>query len=260
MRDYRRRQRIEGSDIESSPEASPPSSSASPPIKSPCQSSEAPSRRQSNTQSLSVQSVNLRRHSSGTSSDNPPLTEAAQAARGKRRSTQTPLEGETSRSSRRRREVPRAQHGVFSQFMINLPKPTTPPTIGEDLDQLNSSADLGRMLDACEEYNTWLHSSSPPDVPASKRNNKAYDDKTSQMLLCALSLKSVGQLEAVKPTESKVDKNLLKTRVLALLNKRLKNPNKALEDNTIGALACLASYEVNLSMQVMCVHVFCSHN
>jgi hypothetical protein len=64
------------------------------------------------------------------------------------------------------------------------------------------------------------------------------------MLLFALCLKSIGHLDAIHPAQFGGNRRLFKTRVLALANKRLKNPAKALEDKTIGALACLTSYEV----------------
>lgn len=130
--------------------------------------------------------------------------------------------------------------------MINLPKRQTPSAIGDDIDALSSPGRLDRMLDVCDEYNSWLSSSilETTDTPP-KRDYGSYDNKTARMLLCALALKSRGHLEAVRSDRPEFEKHLVKTGVLALLNKRLKNASKALEDNTIGALACLASYEVS---------------
>jgi hypothetical protein len=48
---------------------------------------------------------------------------------------------------------------------------------------------------------------------------------------------------------------MFKTRVLALINKRLKNPAKALDDKTIGALACLTSYEISRGSTEAIMHL-----
>lgn len=246
MRDYRRRQRDEDNELESSPELSPPSTIASPELSSQSQSREDSRPRQPSSHSLSVQPGILRRHSSGTSSDNLPQSRGVGTSTGKRRSPQSPPEDEASQSSQRQRRRTsdiQAQHGVFGQFMIDLPKHATPPTIAEDMEALTSPGRLEQMLDICNEYNSWL-SSSAAESTTTGQTKKSYDNRTSQMLLCALCLKSVGHLEVVGAQECNLEKSVLKTRVLALLNKRLKNPSKALEDHTIGSLACLASYEV----------------
>lgn len=244
MRDYRRRQRDELQDIESSSEPSPPSSVASPPLSSKSPSREASRPRNSSSHSLSVQQSLLRRHSSGTSSDNPQVSQSRPRGE-KRRSPQPSHESEESQSSprrRRRTKEPSAQRGVFSQFMISLPARPSSPTLGDDIEALQSPGQIDVMLQACEHYNTWLTCRSKP--AESTRDAVPCNNSAAQLLLSALCLQSIGHLETVRPRRVSLDKGLLKTGILASLNKRLKDGSTALEDNTIGALACLASYEV----------------
>lgn len=246
MRDYRRRQRDELQDIESSSEASPPSSLASPSLSSQSISREDSQQRTSRSHSLSVQHSLLRRHSSGTSSDGPPTIDRTLPTGSKRPSPQLSNDSEQSQPSQRRRRrtnEPRAQRGIFSQFMINLPRQASPSTLGEDIDALHSPGRIDQMLQLCERYNTWLAAGSA-DEDSSTQTAPKPDSSAAQLILSALCLQSIGHLEAIHPDDISIDKGLLKTSVLASLNKRLMDTSRALEDNTIGALACLASYEV----------------
>jgi hypothetical protein len=61
---------------------------------------------------------------------------------------------------------------------------------------------------------------------------------STRIILC------LRHLLTILPVHLDGNRRLFKTRVLAIANKRLKTPAKALEDKTIGALACLTSYEV----------------
>ena len=174
-----------------------------------------------------------------------PSLEGLQVAKGKRRAPAEAAKDESAEGSRRRkrREEPRAQHGTFGTFTINLPKPSRPMSLAEDIDPLSSPGQLEQMLSICESYNRWLLPSNSDETTAAQVSGP-WDNTTSQMLLFALCLKSIGHLDALHPSQSGGNKRLFKTRVLALANKRLKHPAKALEDKTIGALACLTSYEV----------------
>lgn len=252
MRDYRARQRVENEYAESSPEGSP-SSLSSPQLSSASgsrrESRQDPQRRKSSTTSLPVKPDVLRRQSSGTSREDLPVIERLSVAKGKRRSPQSALhEDDRPESPRKskRPEEPRAQHGTFGSFTINLPKPNrAAPSMAEDIDPLSSPGQLDQMLSICESYNRWLLSNvSSEGEPGIPQVSGPWDNPTSQMLLFALCLKSIGHLDAIHPAQFGGNRRLFKTRVLALANKRLKNPAKALEDKTIGALACLTSYEV----------------
>ena len=245
MRDYRRRQRVEEEDsVPSSPEGSP-SSLSSHQRSSASQSRQESRRRKSSTPSLPIKPEAPRRQSSGTPKDDMPSIEDLEVANRKRRSLQSPgARTESPARRQKRKDEPRAQHGVFGTFAINLPKPSRPPqSIAEDIDPLSSPGQLEQMLSICETYNRWLIGSLPSDNTTSDMSGP-WDNPTSQMLLFALCLKSIGHLDAVHPAQFGCNRRLFKTRVLALANKRLKNPAKALEDKTIGALACLTSYEV----------------
>jgi hypothetical protein len=252
MRDYRRRQRVEDQNAGSSPEGSPSS------LSSPQQSSASGSRRESRQESRQRKSSTtspplkpdaLTRQSSGTSREELPAIEDLSVAKGKRRSPQSALRDDdrpdTARKQKRSEE-PRAQHGTFGTFTISLPKPSQPPaSMAEDIDSLSSPGQLEQMLSICESYNRWLLSNLPSEIePSIPQVSGPWDNPTSQMLLFALCLKSIGHLDAIHPAQFCGNRRLFKTRVLALANKRLKNPAKALEDKTIGALACLTSYEV----------------
>ena len=248
MRDYRRRQRVEEVEQESapsSPEGSP--SSLSSQQLSSASLSRQESRRKSSTHSLPIKREVPRRQSSGTSREDLPPIGDLEVGKGKRRSPQSPDGDERRDSSRRpkRKEEPRAQHGTFGTFSITLPKPNRPAqSLSEDIDPLSSPGQLEQMLSICESYNRWLINNMSSD-PALSQMNGPWDNPTSQMLLFALCLKSIGHLDALHPAQFGGNKRLFKTRVLALANKRLKNPANALEDKTIGALACLTSYEVS---------------
>ena len=263
MRDYRRRQRVEDEYEASSPEESP--SSPSSPQRSSASGSRQVSRQQSqqrklSTTSLPLKSESLRRQSSGTSWEDLPQIEDLAVGRGKRRSPQSALrEDDRSESPRKakRAEGPRAQHGTFGTFTISLPNPSRPgPSMTEDIDPLSSPGQLEQMLSICESYNRWLYSNVASDVePTISQVRGPWDNGTSQMLLFALCLKSIGHLDSIHPSHFGGNRRLFKTRVLALANKRLKNPAKALEDKTIGALACLTSYEVrHLQSQLPNIH------
>lgn len=65
------------------------------------------------------------------------------------------------------------------------------------------------------------------------------------MLLIAFSLMSIGHLEALNPRQTSYNRRLFKTQVLVLVNGRLRDATRALEDKTLGALACLTSYEAS---------------
>lgn len=248
MRDYRRRQRVEDGNEASSPEGSPSS------LSSPQLSSASGSRRQSrqrnpSSNSLPVKPDTMRRQSSGTSREELPSIEDLTMAKGKRRSSQSALRHDDSADNSRRQKrtaEPRVRHGTFSTFTINIPKPSHPtPSLDEEIDPLSSPGQLERMLSICESYNRWLAYSLASDVePTIAQTTGPRDNSTSQMLLFALCLKAIGHLDAIHPSHFGGNRWLFKTRVLALANKRLKNPAKALEDKTIGALACLTSYEV----------------
>jgi hypothetical protein len=252
MRDYRRRQRVEDDHDLSSPEESP--SILSSPERSSASGSRQESRQESqqrklSTASLPLKSESLRRQSSGTSREDLPQIEDLAVGKGKRRSPQSALrENERPNSARKqkRAEEPRAQHGTFGTFTISLPKPShSEPTTVEDIDPLSSPGQLEQMLTICESYNRWLYSNVASNVePTLSQARGPWDNGTSQMLLFALCLKSIGHLDSIHPSHFGGNRRLFKTRVLALANKRLKNPAKALEDKTIGALACLTSYEV----------------
>lgn len=249
MRDYRRRQRME-EDYQSSSREGSPSSLSSPQRSSAGQSREESRHRRSSTQSLPVKTELLRRQSSGTSREELPSIEDLELTKGKRRSSQPTPGDEVAESSRkpkqRRPDRPRAQHGTFSTFSINLPKrKKTLTSLSEDIDPLSSPGQLDQMLSICESYNRWLIANSAADPAVGLNELRGpWDNQTSQMLLFALTLKSIGHLDALQSASIGGNRRLFKTRVLALANKRLKNPAKALEDKTIGALACLTSYEV----------------
>lgn len=252
MRDYRRRQRVEDELEASSPEGSPSS------LSSLQQSSASGSRRESrqesrqrksSTTSLPLKPESLRRQSSGASREELPAIEDLGIAKGKRRSPQSTLREDDRPDSPRkhkRADEPRAQHGTFGTFTISLPKSDPPaPSIAEDIDPLSSPGQLEQMLSICESYNRWLTSNVAAEVePTLSQVKGPWDNATSQMLLFSLCLKSLGHLDSINPSHFGENRRLFKTRVLALANKRLKNPAKALEDKTIGALACLTSYEV----------------
>ena len=247
MRDYRRRQRVEEDSVASSPEESP-SSLSSPQRSSASHPREESRRRKSSTRSLSIKPEPPTRQSSGTSQEMPAISDL-DVATGKRRSPPSATRENERRDSQRRKkraDEPRAQHGTFGTFSINLPKPNRPASaLTEDIDPLNSPGQLEQMLSICDSYNRWLISNvSTTGEPRPSQMSGPWDNSISQMLLFALCLKSIGHMEALYPNSTGGNKRLFKTRVLALANKRLKNPAKALEDKTIGALACLTSYEV----------------
>ena len=243
MRDYRRRQRVEEGSTPSSPEKSQSSNS------SPYRSSESRSRQESRRRKSSTPSIPIRpeapcRQSSGTSREEPPPSRDNEVAERSRRSSQSTGDRRDSLRRQSRREEPRAQLGVFGTFTIQLPQPKrSPREIYEDIDPLSSPDQLEHVISICESYNRWLIASMPVEAELGKINGP-WDTPTSQMLLFASCLKSIGHLDALRPAQVEVDRRLLKTKVLALANKRLKNPANALEDRTIEALACLTSYEV----------------
>lgn len=100
------------------------------------------------------------------------------------------------------------------------------------------------MLDVCERYDQWLIPDES-ERPASFDMTGSMDSTTSEMLLFALCLKSIGHMEALNPGQTTYNRRLFKTKVLSICNLHLKDPAKALEDETLGALACLTSYEVS---------------
>jgi len=144
-------------------------------------------------------------------------------------------------------QPPPAQ-GTFGTFTVSLPpkaKPATQPI--ENIDPLKQPGQLDELIKLCENFQRWLLSGienreSPVVVSG------PWDNASSQMLLLALSLKSMGHLEALNPGQRSYNRRTFKIRVLVLANKRLKNPAKALEDQTLGALACLTSYEVGVEL------------
>jgi hypothetical protein len=136
----------------------------------------------------------------------------------------------------------RSQRGTFSTFTVSLP--SNDPSAGAplDVDPVGLPAQLEQILGLCDAYHRWLlgpgNAGKAPVQVAGPWNNQ-----TSQMLLFAVCLKSIGHLESLKPGQVSYNRRLLKTKVLSLVNRRLQNPAKALDDKTLGALACLASYE-----------------
>jgi hypothetical protein len=209
MRDYRQRQRVEDEYAESSPERSP-SSLSSPQLSSASgsrrESREDSQPRKSSTTSLPFKPEALRRQSSGTSREDLPSIEGLSVAKGKRRSPQSTLRDDDRLESPRkhkRPEEPRAQHGTFGTFTINLPKPNRPaPSMAEDIDPLSSPGQLEQMLGICESYNRWLLSNISSDgEPAIPQVSGPWDNPTSQMLLFALCLKSIGHLDAIHPAQ-----------------------------------------------------------
>ncbi|KAK3704333.1 hypothetical protein LTR37_013886 [Vermiconidia calcicola] len=256
MRDYRRRQRVEEEHISSSPEGSP-SSLSSPQRSSASQSRQESRRRTSSSQSLPPVPEVSRRQSSGASKDDLPVLKDLEVAKGKRRSPQSMLDDDQPNAppKQKRYEKPRAQHGVFGTFTVKLPKLNRPPQpLSDELDPLSTPGQLERMLSICESHNRWLIGNASVE-PGDSQMSGPWDDPTSQMLLFALCLKSIGHLDAVRTENIGENKRLFKTRILALANKRLKNPAKALEDKTIGALACLTSYEISRGSTEATLHL-----
>ena len=65
------------------------------------------------------------------------------------------------------------------------------------------------------------------------------------MLLAACCLASVGHLDAVQPNRPSGDYTVYKDRVLREVRERIRSPISATSNETIGALACLLSFEMS---------------
>ncbi|KAK5174152.1 uncharacterized protein LTR77_001232 [Saxophila tyrrhenica] len=255
MRDFRRRQRFE----ESTPESTEgsPSEASSPPQSSAGGSRQESRKRKGSTQSLPTDLEVHRRTSSSLSRDELPTIHDEEGVKQRRPSPKTSISDEQAKLSRniRQRASTRAQPGVFGTFTVNLPRRQRPrrPTF-DDINPLDTPGQLEHLLSICQRYNHWLGAQWPSqpelDLPGDPSN-----DTTSQMLLFALCLKSIGYLDALEPGQTRADTDLLKTKVLALINRRLKSPTEALEDRTIGALACLTSYEISRGSREATMHL-----
>lgn len=67
------------------------------------------------------------------------------------------------------------------------------------------------------------------------------------MLLTACCIASVGHLDAVQPNQPGGNYRLYKARLLQEIRERMKWPETATSDETVGALGCLLSFEVSNS-------------
>jgi hypothetical protein len=254
MRDYRRRQRLDDENDPTIREETPSS------ISSPQSSSASLSRQQSrqrkgSTQSLPVELESPERSTRRKSGEVLPSIEDLEVTAQKRPSAKSSNSDELPTTSRlKRRREPKAQHGVFGSFTVNLEPPQRPRQPTQDADLVAPAPQLEEMLSICEAYNGWLTSSGPMEN-AIQEPASSPDTTTSQMILYALCLKSIGHLESIDPRSITADKYLFKTRVLALVNTRLKDPAKALDDQTIGALACLTSYEISSGSTEAMMHL-----
>ena len=84
------------------------------------------------------------------------------------------------------------------------------------------------------------------------------------MLLAACCLASVGHLDAVQPNRPGGAYALYKARVLREVSERMRSPETATSDETIGTLGCLLSFEVSnpnitaLQQLILCQMSRCS--
>lgn len=73
---------------------------------------------------------------------------------------------------------------------------------------------------------------------------QAWDNSRCPMLIAACCLASVGHLDAVQPNRPGGNYELYKARVLREVSHRMRSPDTAITDATVGALGMLTSYEV----------------
>lgn len=130
-------------------------------------------------------------------------------------------------------------HGLFSNFTVDLSAKTSPQ---EDRSPSRDESELNRMLEICERYNEWLipgRGVTNPMAPDINDNSQA-----AKMQLYALTLMSIGHLSAVGVYDGEDERAYYKARLLGIAHRLLQDPERALQDATVGALACLTSYEV----------------
>lgn len=83
---------------------------------------------------------------------------------------------------------------------------------------------------------------------------QAWDQSREPMLLAACCLASVGHLDAVQPDRPPGNYEVYKASVLRHISKRMQAPETAISDETIGALACLLSFEVSTATVEALLH------
>ena len=224
MKDYRRRQRDEEAEGASSRSGSPSSGA----------SQESPSSQQGSDSSKRAKAAtaSVQRGSASSTSKSTPSGEEVRRRPSVRRDRS---EQWLSR---------RAGQGLFITFSLGAYTPTEPSlNVAGAQHGARPSSHLGRMLQICERYHTWL---IPDRATATgfEALGAAKEDSTARMLLFALTLQSIGHLNAIGLSPTDDEEQRFKSQLLTLANRRLQDNTKALDDFTLGALACLTSYEV----------------
>ncbi|KAK4495820.1 hypothetical protein PRZ48_013088 [Zasmidium cellare] len=116
--------------------------------------------------------------------------------------------------------------------------------LNENDDFFGSTAQIGQMLGFCRSYLHWLLPGVETET-AGKMLGQAWDQSQCPMLLAACCLASVGHLDAVQPNRPPGNYEVYKANVLRHISKRMQSPDLATSDQTIGALACLLSFEMS---------------
>ncbi|KAF2165834.1 hypothetical protein M409DRAFT_55694 [Zasmidium cellare ATCC 36951] len=111
-------------------------------------------------------------------------------------------------------------------------------------DFFGSTAQIGQMLGFCRSYLHWLLPGVETKT-AGKMLGQAWDQSQCPMLLAACCLASVGHLDAVQPNRPPGNYEVYKANVLRHISRRMQSPDLATTDETVGALACLLSFEMS---------------